>query len=101
MNRYRVLLPLLVSTAEGSYAQGEEFENEFTEDEETANLANGLLEIVPRTYKVIGGSRVHETDPGDTFEMGLPIGPEALLIAGGHIERVDPPAAKRGKKADG
>jgi hypothetical protein len=96
-----VLLPLRVGTADGDYGQGEEFENEFTEDEETANLASGLLEIVPRTYRVIGTSIVHETAPGDTFELGLPIGPEALLIAGGHIERVDPPVKKTKAKTAG
>jgi hypothetical protein len=95
MNRYRVLLPLQVHTADASYTQGEEFEHEFTEEEETANLASGLLEIVPRKYKVIGGSEVHETQPGEEFERALPLGQEALLIEGGHIERVEKPAKKK------
>jgi hypothetical protein len=101
VNRYKVLLPLLVQPREGgSYEQGQEFESAFTEDEETANLANGLLEIVPQRYKVIGGSDVYETPPGEEFERALPLGQEALLIEGGHIERVEKPARKK-KEAKG
>jgi len=101
MNRYRVLLPLEVHTEDGSYGQGEEFEKEFSEDEETVNLASGLLEIVPREYLVIGSSNVHGADPGETFTLGLRIGEEALLVQGGHIERVEPvPKAKSRAKAD-
>lgn len=91
MNTYKVLLPLQVHTADAAYGQGDEFETEFTAEEETANLRSGLLEIVPRDYKVVGGSRVHETAPGDTFTRALTIGEEQLLVAGGHIERVAPP----------
>jgi hypothetical protein len=96
MRRYRVLLPLLVQPREGgSYEQYEEFETDFTEEEETANLSSGLLEIVPRRYKVVGGSEVYETAPGEEFEAAIPLGNEALLIEGGHIERVDKPAKKK------
>lgn len=89
MNRYRVLLPLLVHTSDAAYAQFEEFDHEFTVEEETANLASGLLELLPNTYRVIGGSEVHGTKPGGTFTMAIPMGQEALLFQGGHIERVD------------
>ena len=98
MNRYRVMLPLLVHTEDASYKQGEEFEKDFTPDEETASVASGLLEIVPQTYKVVGGSRVHDTNPGDTFTRALTLNEEALLVSGGHIERVEQPAPAHTKK---
>lgn len=105
MRRYRVLLPLNVQPREGgSYKQNEEFDADFTQEEETANIHSGLLEIVPVTYKVIGGSDVYETPPGEVFDAALPMGNEALLIEGGHIERVEKPepaekkpASKKGK----
>lgn len=97
-NRYKVLLPLMVHTEDGSYGQFEEFDKDFTEDEETANLESGLLEIVPREYKVVGGSVVHDTKPGDTFKAALPVGVEALLVEGGHIERVQATPVKASKK---
>lgn len=98
MRRYKVLLPLTVQPREGgSYKQNEEFDADFTPEEETANVHSGLLEIVPVTYKVIGGSDVYETPPGEEFEAALPMGNEALLIEGGHIERVEKPAKKKGK----
>jgi hypothetical protein len=105
MNTYKVLLPLLVHTSDASYKQGETFEHEFSEEDETANLKSGLLEIVPQTYKVVGGSVVHDTQPGEEFDAALPLGVEKLLVDGGHIERVEKktpakkPAAK--KKTDG
>jgi hypothetical protein len=93
MNRYKVLLPLEVHTADAAYKQGEEFDAEFTAEEEATNLGSGLLEIVPRTYKVVGGSDVFETPTGGTVDAALTIPIEAMLVGGGHIERVDPPAA--------
>lgn len=82
-NDYRVLLPLQVN----GHAQGEVFEHEFTAEEEADVLAKGLLEIVPRPYKVIGPRAVFETEPGEHFEAALRIENEAALIDGGHIER--------------
>jgi hypothetical protein len=109
--RYRVLLPLTVHTADNAYNQGDVFEREFSEVEEAANLDSGLLELQPMTYKVVGGSVVFDTPPGETFEKALRIGVEGLLVAGGHIERLDEPAepdeekpsksAKRATKAKG
>jgi hypothetical protein len=100
LNRYRVLLPLEFHTDDATYKQGDEFEHEFSEDDETKNLASGHLEIVPCEYKVIGGSQVYETNPGDTFTAALPMGQEAMLVQGGHIERVAQPAAKAKKKKE-
>jgi hypothetical protein len=81
------MLPLLVN---GEHKQGDVFEHEFdTADDELENLNSGLLELQPNTYKVIGESRVHETDPGEQFEAAIPWGQEDLLVAGGHIVRVE------------
>jgi hypothetical protein len=96
MNRYKVLLPLQVDTREGgSFHQGDEFETEFTEAEEQANVASGLLEIVPARYRVIGDSRVFDTNRGDEFEAPLTLGQERLLVEGGHIERLDTKTATK------
>jgi hypothetical protein len=96
--RYRVLLPLSVQPREGgNYTQHEEFDAELTEDEETANVNSGLLAIVPQRYKVVGGSDVYETPTGQEFERALPLGIEALLVEGGHIERVEKPAKRKDK----
>jgi hypothetical protein len=87
MNTYKVLLPLLVN---GEHGQGDVFEYEFpSPPEEDAAIDTGLLEIVPRKYKVVGQSRVFDTAPGDEFEKALRMGQEAALFAGGHIERVE------------
>jgi len=93
-NRYRVLLPLTVTVTEGDFVQYEEFDHEFTEEDERTNLDSGLLEIVPRRYKVIGESDVFETPPGETFERAIPVGQEQLLFAGGHIQRVGGPRSE-------
>jgi hypothetical protein len=53
---------------------------------------------VPVTYRVIGGSVVHGTEPGEEFDAAIPIGNEAQLIQGGHIERVHKPAPTTKKK---
>lgn len=72
-----MLLPLKVHPRElepgqDGYAQGEEFETDLTVEEEAENLASGLIEIVPREYKVVGTSVVFETQPGGTFEAAIP-----------------------------
>jgi len=98
MNRYKVLLPVLV---DGEYGQGDEFEKELTPEEELANVQSGLLEIMPQTYKVIGASTVWDAAPGEEFERALTLGEEQLLVEGGHIERVEKPAPKRRAKKGG
>jgi hypothetical protein len=99
VRRYRVLLPLVVHTEDGSYEQGEEFEKEFADWEEAANLASGLLELMPQEYEVIGGSNVHGAEPGETFSAAIPLGNEAQLIEGGHIKLVEPKPEKPKRKA--
>lgn len=75
------------------------FERDFTPVEERDWLANGVLELVPRTYRVLSDN--YELPKGETFEAALPIEVERAQIEGGHIERVDKPKAKRAKpKAD-
>ena len=97
MNRYRVLLPVLIN---GEYTQGDEFDHEFDAADEEANLNSGLLEIVPREYRNIGGSVVHGVSPGETFTAALKVGEESALVAGGHIERVEetPKKTRKGKE---
>lgn len=96
-NSYKVLLPLLVHTADGAYKQGETFSKEFTPEQEAENLASGLLELQPNDYQVVGESEVDGHQPGDTFTAAIPLGREALLVAGGHIKRVEPKPAKTTK----
>jgi hypothetical protein len=79
--------------AEAAFSVGE-FEHEFTVAEERDWLASGLISLVPRTYRVLTDTRVHETGLGDTFEAAMPIEIEAALIDGGHIERVSKTAKK-------
>ena len=89
MRRYKVLLPLTVHTEDGAYGQGEEFQKEFTAEQEYENVRSGLLEIVPRRYKVIGESNVYGADPGEEFTAPLLMGAEAALIEGGSIEPIE------------
>jgi len=102
MRKYKNLLPLLVHTEVGSYKQGETFEKDFTAEDELENVNSGLLEIVPQTYKVVGESRVHDTEPGEEFTAALLLGNEQALVEGGHIEvvREKPAPKKRTKKKE-
>ena len=93
MRRYRVLLPLTVHTENGSYTQGEEFEKEFSELDEQANLQSGLLEVVASEYEVTGPHKVMDTDPGETFSASFGMVQERSLVAAGHIK----PAASKPK----
>ena len=97
--RYRVLAPprgwpdsleFKVRTGDTVAGVGDEFDWEFTPEDEEANINTGLLAVVPRTYRVVGDSDVFETAPGGTFDRGLTQGQEALLVASGHIEPVEP-----------
>ena len=93
MNRYRNLLPVLIN---GEYGQGDVFDADLPADEEADWLAKGLLEIIPATYKVLGPSKVFDTEPEGTFEKALTVGQEQHLIEGGFVERLpDPPLEKK------
>jgi hypothetical protein len=86
MSHYRAVHP--------SYAAvfgGDVFEAEYSAVEERDWLDRGLLELVPRRYKVTGPHAVRGVEPGETFLAGLRVDEESALIAGGHIARVGGP----------
>jgi hypothetical protein len=85
VNTYRALTPAGVA----AFADGV-FERDFTVTEEKDWLASGVVELVPRTYKVL--STNYEQPLGTTFDAAFLIEVEASRVAGGHIERVAPPA---------
>jgi len=88
-NTYRALSPAAVA----AFAEGE-FERELTAAEESDWLASGLLEIVPRTYRVLSNN-YSAAPQGETFVAALLVDHESALIQGGHIARVQP-AKKKG-----
>lgn len=47
------------------------------------------------TYRVTGGRRVLEHNPGDTFKADLSPSQERSLIASGHLEKIPPKRAER------
>lgn len=108
-NKYRVhstpagwpdTLPFKLSFPSGDYGVGDVFEHEFdSPQDEQANIDSGLIEVVPRVYKVVGDSTVHDTTPGETFEAALTMTQETALVAGGHIARVPEPKPEEPKKA--
>jgi hypothetical protein len=88
-NTYKALSP----AAEAAYAKGV-FEAEFTPAEEQDRLASGLLEIDPRTYRVLSNNYAAGKQ-GDVVDLALLVEHEAALVQGGHIERVDAKSAKK------
>ena len=97
MNRYRSLR----DAPELDAKKNDEIELELSALEEQDMLAARRLELLPRRYMVVGGSKVFEAEPGGVFEAALLVEQEAILMAGGHIERVDDrPAKPRKKKED-
>jgi hypothetical protein len=85
-NTYRALSPAAVA----AFADGV-FEHDFSVSEEKDWLDSGLLEIAPRTYKVLSNN--YERPQGETFDGAFLKEIEEALIQGGHLERV---AAKKG-----
>jgi hypothetical protein len=67
--------------------------------EEQDALTGGHLEIVPRTYRVLSDN-YSAGKQGESVELALLKENEAALIQGGHIERVDKPAAKAADKKE-
>lgn len=94
MNTYKALTP----AAEAAFSAGV-FERDFTPTEERDHLDSGLLELVPRTYKVLSNN-FSAGQQGDTFEAAYLVEIEQALIQGGHIERVDEVKPKAKKTAE-
>jgi hypothetical protein len=95
MNTYRATSPAGVA----AFAEGV-FEREFTVAEEKDWLGSGLLQLVPRTYRVLSNN-YSAGGQGETFEGSFLIEPEQALIQGGHIERLDKtPAVKPVEKKE-
>ena len=95
MNTYKATSP----AAEAAFDKGI-FERDFTASEEKDWLDSGLLELVPRTYRVLSNNYA-AGEQGDLVELALLKENEAALIQGGHIERVDKPkAAKAAEKKE-
>jgi hypothetical protein len=80
-NQYRALSP----SAKAAYSDGV-FDAEFTVEQERDVLGNGVLELVPRQYRVLVDN--YRLSSGEVFEGAYPIELEAALIDGGVIERV-------------
>lgn len=75
------------------------FERDFSPSEEKDWLDSGLLELVPRTYKVLSNNFA-DGKQGDQIEAAYLVEIEQALIQGGHLERVDPKPAPKQKKDD-
>jgi hypothetical protein len=88
-NTYRALSP----AAEAAFAKGV-FEADFSPSEEQDRLASGLIELVPRPYRVLSNNYAAGAQ-GDVVDLALLVEHEAALIQGGHIERVDAKSAKK------
>jgi len=92
-NTYKALSPAAVAAFEDGV-----FERDFTPAEEQDWLDSGLLELVPRKYKVLSNNFA-AAGQGEEIEAAYLVEIEQAHLQGGHLERVDPkPAAK--KKAE-
>lgn len=87
-NTYKALTPGAIA----AYDEGV-FERDFTPSEEQDVLNSGLLELVPRKYKVLSNNFA-AGEQGSEIEAAYLVEIEQALIQGGHIERVA--AAKGG-----
>jgi hypothetical protein len=81
-NTYRALTPAAIA----AYDEGV-FERDFTPVEEKDALDSGLIELVPRKYKVLSNNFA-AGDQDSEIEAAYLVEIEQALIAGGHIERV-------------
>lgn len=72
------------------------FDHEFTATEEKDALDGGHLELVPRKYRVQSNNYAAGKQ-GDEVSLALVVEHEAILIAGGHLARVDKPANPKKK----
>jgi hypothetical protein len=95
MNTYKATSPAAVA----AFADGV-FERDFTPSEEQDLLNSGLLELVPRKYRVLSNNYA-AGEQNSVVELALLKENEAALIQGGHIERVDEkPATKAADKKE-
>jgi hypothetical protein len=93
-NTYKATSPAAVAAFDDGV-----FERDFTPAEEQDWLNSGLLELVPRPYRVLSNN-YEGGEQGDEVELALLKENEQALISGGHIERVDKKSApKAGKKS--
>lgn len=74
-------------------------EHDLSPTEEQDAINGGHLEIVPRTYKVLSDNYAAGAQ-GESVELALLKEQEAALLSGGHLERVDKPAAKAAEKKE-
>jgi hypothetical protein len=93
-NTYRALSPQAVA----AYSDGV-FEREFSPSEEQDALNSGLLELVPRKYRVLSNNYAAGKQ-GDVVELALLKENEAALVFGGHLERVDDKPVEKTPPAD-
>lgn len=92
-NTYRALTPAAVA----AYADGV-FERDFSPSEERDVLDAGLLELVPRKYKVLSNNFAAGKQ-GAVIEGVYLVELEQALIQGGHLERVDDKPKKKAAAA--
>lgn len=85
MNTYKATSPAAVAAFEDGV-----FERDFTPAEEQDWLSSGLLELAPRTYRVLSNN-YEAGSQGELVELALLKEIEAALIQGGHLERVGDP----------
>lgn len=71
------------------YVKDDEFEHEFSAEEEEFHVARGALEIMPRAYRVIGGNEVFGAKPGSVVDLALTKGREEALLYSGNLERAE------------
>jgi hypothetical protein len=98
MGRYRATS----EKAAAVYEEGEFDRPDWTVEQENDALASGLVEIVPRTYRVATDTRVNGQGFGETFEAAYRLEQEKHLVDGGFITPVDDeaPATKTADAAE-
>ena len=84
-------------SARGEALYGEDVVDlDLTATEEADALGAGVLELVPRAYRVLSNNYA-AGEQGSEVELALLVEHEAALIQGGHLERVEPTTTKKRK----
>lgn len=94
MNTYKAV----GAAAVAAYGEGT-VELDFTASEEADRLSAGVLELVPRPYRVLTNN-YEAGNQDEVVELALLVETEAALLAGGHLERVQPKTTRRKKEDD-